>query len=82
MQEKSWIEIFEELGLDTDIFDDEKWDKMIKRHMEYKGSNFSMKIGGTVYDVTTHFNPNGRESLFKQILDIILSANFDDFSKL
>ena len=29
MQEKSWIEIFEELGLNTDIFDDEKWDKMI-----------------------------------------------------
>ena len=27
MQEKSWIEIFEELGLDTDIFDYEKWDK-------------------------------------------------------
>ena len=46
MQEKSWIEICEELDLNTDIFDDEKWDKMIKRHMEYKGSNFSMKIGG------------------------------------
>lgn len=82
MQEKSWIEIIEELRFDTDIFDDEKWDKMVKTQMEYKGSQFSMKIGGTVYDVTTHFNPNGRESLFKQFLDIILSANFDNFSKL
>ena len=82
MQEKSWIEIFEELGLNTDIFDDKKWEEMIKRHMEYKGSNFSMKISGTVYDVISHFNPNGRESLFKQFLDIILSANFDDYSKL
>lgn len=82
MQEKSWIEICEELGLNTDIFDDEKWDKMVKTQMEYKGSQFSMEINGTVYDVTSHFNPNGRESLFKQFLDIILSANFDDYSKL
>lgn len=82
MQEKSWIEIFEELDLDTEIFDDEKWDKMVKTQMEYKGSQFSMKIGGTVYDVTTHFNPNGRESLFKQFFDIILSTDYNDFSKL
>lgn len=82
MQEKSWIEIFEELGLDTDIFDDEKWDEMIKRHMEYKGSNFSMKIGGTVYNVTTHFNPNGRESVIMQLFNYLMSKYFDDFSKL
>jgi len=36
MQEKIWIEIFEELGLNTDIFDDEKWDKMVKTQMEYR----------------------------------------------
>ena len=82
MQEKSWIEIFEELGLNTDIFDDEKWDKMIKTPMEYKGSNFSMKIGGTVYDVTTHFNPNGRESVIMQLFNCLMSKYFDDFSKL
>lgn len=82
MQEKSWIEIFEELGLNTDIFDDEKWDKMVNTQMEYKGSRFSMKIGGTVYDVTTHFNPNGRESVVMQLLNYLISTYFDDLFKL
>lgn len=81
MQEKSWIEIFGELGLDTEIFDDEKWDKMIKTPMEYKGTNFLMKIGGTVYDVTTHFNTNDRESVIMQLFDYLMSKYFDDLFK-
>ena len=27
---------------------------------------FTMKIGGTTYEVSTHFNPNGRQCVFEQ----------------
>ena len=34
---------------------------------------FTMKIGGTTYEVSTHFNPNGRQSVFEQFKELILS---------
>ena len=37
-----------------------------------KPNNFSMKIGGTQFNVTTHFNCNGRESVLQQFKDLIL----------
>lgn len=33
---------------------------------------FSMKIGGTTYDVTTHFNPNGKQSVLEQFKELLL----------
>lgn len=33
---------------------------------------FSMKIGGTVYEVTTHFNPEGKETVLQQFWDMLL----------
>ena len=38
-------------------------------------NSFSMKIGGTVFDVTTHFNANGRQSVLQQFRDLILSEH-------
>ena len=34
--------------------------------------SFSMKIGGTVYEVTTHFNTEGKETVLKQFRDLLL----------
>ena len=36
--------------------------------------NFTMKIGGTTYEITTHFNPKGRQCLLEQFKELILSA--------
>lgn len=38
--------------------------------------SFSMKIGGTVYEVTTHFSAEGKESVLKQFQDLILEERF------
>ena len=38
--------------------------------------SFSMKIGGTTFDVTTHFSDDGRQSVLQQFLDLILSEHF------
>ena len=40
-----------------------------------KQYSFSMKIGGTIFDVTTHFNANGRQSVLQQFRDLILSEH-------
>ena len=34
---------------------------------------FTMKIGGTTFEVSTHFNPNGRQCVFDQFKELILS---------
>ena len=31
--------------------------------------SFSMRIGGTVYEVTTHFDTDGKETVLKQFRD-------------
>lgn len=36
-------------------------------------NNYSMKIGGTTFDVTTHFNDQGRQSVLEQFKELILS---------
>lgn len=36
---------------------------------------FTMKIGGTTYEVSTHFNPAGRECVFEQFKELILSEH-------
>ena len=33
---------------------------------------FSMQIGGTAYEVTTHFDTEGRETVLKQFRDLLL----------
>ena len=34
--------------------------------------SFSIQIGGTVYEVTTHFNTEGKETVLKQFRDLLL----------
>ena len=34
---------------------------------------FSMRIGGTTYEVSTHFNPEGRQCVMEQFKELILS---------
>lgn len=34
---------------------------------------FKMKIGGTVYEVSTHFDPEGSRCVLQQFRDLILS---------
>lgn len=33
---------------------------------------FSMQIGGTVYEVTAHFNTEGKETVLRQFRDLLL----------
>ena len=42
--------------------------------IENPKTDFSMKIGGTVFDVTTHFNVEGRQSVLQQFKDLILAT--------
>ena len=78
MADKNWIEICEELGVKTDIFDPKKFEAITKEQMDCKGINFQMEIGGTIYEVSSCFNPKGRESLFQQFLKLILSQEIDE----
>ena len=36
---------------------------------------FTLKIGGTTYEVTTHFNKDGKENILNQFMDLILNRN-------
>ena len=35
--------------------------------------NFKLKIGGTTYEICTHFNPEGRQCVMEQFKELILS---------
>lgn len=76
MAEKSSFETYEELGLNTDVLDPEKYSAILKEQREYKGHTFTMKISGTTYEVSTHFNPNGRSCVLDQFKELILSTDF------
>lgn len=41
-----------------------------------KPSAFTMKMGGTIYEVTPHFNTEGQQSVLQQFKDLILSENY------
>ena len=34
--------------------------------------SFSMQIGGTAYEVTTHFDTEGKETVLRQFQDLLL----------
>ena len=36
---------------------------------------FTTKIGGTTYEVSTHFNPKGRQCVMEQFKQLILSEH-------
>ncbi len=76
MADKDLFEIYEELGLNTDVLDPEKYAAILKDQREYKGCTFIKKIGGTIYEVSTHFNPNGRICVFEQFKQLLLLMDF------
>ncbi len=39
----------------------------------YGIGDFTMKIGSTVYEVSTHFSEDGRQSVLQQFRDLLLS---------
>lgn len=39
-------------------------------------SHFYMKIGGTVYDVTTHYDPKGRQCVLEQFKELLLQREW------
>ena len=39
----------------------------------YGVGDFTMKIGGTVYEVSTHFSQDGKQSVLQQFRDLLLS---------
>ena len=41
----------------------------------YGEDNIKMKIGGTTYEVSAHFNPKGRQCLLEQFKELILSEH-------
>ena len=41
----------------------------------YGIGDFTMKIGGTVYEVATHFSEDGRQSVLQQFRDLLISQN-------
>ena len=41
----------------------------------YGIGDFTMKIGGTIYEVSTHFSTDGRQSVLQQFRDLLLSQN-------
>lgn len=41
----------------------------------YGIGDFTMKIGGTVYEVATHFSTDGKQSVLQQFRDLLLSQN-------
>lgn len=47
-------------------------------YFETNDEPFFMKIGNTTYEVSTHFNPNGRENVLQQFQKLILpKSQFD-----
>ena len=42
------------------------------KYFEKDNNPFFMKIGNTTYEVSTHFNPKGRENVLQQFQKLIL----------
>ena len=45
------------------------------RIRRFEKDNFKLKIGGTTYEISTHFNPKGRQCVMEQFKELILSEN-------
>lgn len=53
----------------------QKNDPAIEFSSGFCNSDFKMKIGGTIYVVSTHFNPEGNQCVVQQFRDLILSED-------
>ena len=47
-----------------------------RKLVRFSGENeFSLKIGGTTYEVNTHFSKKGKQNVLEQFKELILSEN-------
>lgn len=46
---------------------------LLQRMRCFGEDDFKLKIGGTTYEISTHFNPNGRQCVMEQFKELILS---------
>ena len=53
----------------------QKNDAAIEFSSGFCDSDFKMKIGGTVYKISTHFDPEGSRCVLQQFRDLILSKD-------
>ena len=44
-------------------------------YYETDNAPFVMKIGGTTYEVSTHFNTKGKETVLQQFKDLLLELD-------
>lgn len=44
-------------------------------YYETDDTPFVMKIGGTTYEVTTHFNAKGKETVLQQFKDLLIELD-------
>ena len=43
---------------------------------EEKQDHFSLRIGGTYYDVTTHFKTDGKRTFLNQFIEMLLANQY------
>ena len=53
----------------------QKRNPAIEFSYDFSDNDFKMKIGGTVYEVSTHFDPEGSRCVLQQFRDLILSED-------
>ena len=54
----------------------EQSDDLSPENLFPSDGSFEMTIGGTTYEVTTHFNPNGGESVLWQFVTLLRKESF------
>ena len=40
-----------------------------------------MKIGGTTFEIYTHWNPDGRQTMLEQLMKLILNADMEQVAE-
>jgi hypothetical protein len=47
---------------------------LVKDMFDETDNSFTIKLCGTTYEVTTHFNPNGKQSVLQQFMELLKSG--------
>ena len=66
------IENSNEINLSDEILPYSTAVKEKRNIVNQPANEFSLKVGGTYFDVSTHFDVNGRQSVLQQFKDLIL----------
>lgn len=66
------IENPDEISLSDEILPYSSAIKEKRNMVQHPANEFLLKVGGTYFDVSTHFDVNGRQSVLQQFRDLIL----------